>query len=80
MTEEAKEKKNFELEKQIQALQKENKKLRTWTDELIKSQEKVLQDAIQGAKDVIATNEETIPFMFCTLMTTRPCWRFRSRF
>ena len=60
MTEEAKEKKNLELEKQIQALQKENKKLRTWTDELIKSQEKVLQDAIQGAKGVIATNEETM--------------------
>jgi methyl-accepting chemotaxis protein len=53
-------KKGNDYKKQLEELQKENAKLRAINEELAKSQITILEDAIQGAIDIVANNEETI--------------------
>jgi hypothetical protein len=45
---------------QIVELEKENKKLREINDGLVRTQIKVLQNAIRGDQETVVSNEETI--------------------
>ena len=60
MADETPQKKNAEYEKKIDDLTKEIIKQKTINTELIKSQAKILEDAIKGAQDIIKSNEQTI--------------------
>ncbi len=55
---EIQQKKASENEKTIDILERENKKLKAINMELIKSQVKVLEDAIEGAKDIVASTKK----------------------
>jgi hypothetical protein len=49
-----------DYQKKIETLTNELTKQKTITSELVKSQTKILEDAIKGAQDIVNNNEETI--------------------
>ena len=59
-TNEAQEKNVSEYVNQIEELQKEIKKLKEMNEGLVKTQIKILQNALLGDKETVESNEETI--------------------